>query len=70
MNFNAKDAKAIRRGTQRPCSATFAQNFATFALKFNDSLRLKLVLTQALKRRATFKRPLRGRELGAIGSTQ
>ena len=46
MNFNAKDAKAIRRGTQRPCSATFAQNFATFAVKFNDSLRLKLDLTR------------------------
>jgi hypothetical protein len=50
MNFNAKDAKAIRKGTQRRLpSATFAQNFATFAFKFNDSLRLKLVLTQALQ---------------------
>src|SRR5260370_23529436 len=48
MNFNAKDAKAIRKGTQRrPSSATFAQNFAAFAFKFNDSLRLKFVLTQA-----------------------
>jgi hypothetical protein len=44
----SKDAKAIRKGTQRrPSSATFAQNFATFAFKFNDSLRLKFVLTQA-----------------------
>jgi hypothetical protein len=43
MNFNAKGAKGIRKGTQRrPCSATFAQNFATFAVKFNDSLHLKL----------------------------
>jgi len=51
MNFNAKDAKAIRKGTQsRPSSATFAQNFATFAFKFNDSLRLKLVLTHTLQR--------------------
>jgi hypothetical protein len=35
MNFNAKDAKGIRKGTQRkPSSATFAQDFAIFALKF------------------------------------
>lgn len=35
LNSNAKDAKGIRKGTQRkPSSATFAQDFATFALKF------------------------------------
>jgi len=39
INFNAKDAKGIRKGTQRrPCSATFAQNFATFAVEFDDSV--------------------------------
>jgi hypothetical protein len=37
MNFNAKDAKRIRKGAQRKLSsATFAQDFATFAVKFND----------------------------------
>jgi hypothetical protein len=46
VNFNAKDAKGIRKGAQRKLSsATFAQNFATFAVEFHDSLRLKLVLT-------------------------
>src|SRR2546428_12997671 len=48
MTLNANDAKAMRKGTHRkPSSATFAQNFANFAFKFNDSLRLKFVLTQA-----------------------
>jgi hypothetical protein len=55
VNFNAKDAKGIRKGAQRKLSsATFAQNFATLAVKFNDSLRLKLVLTQPLNRSAIF----------------
>jgi hypothetical protein len=35
MNFDAKNAKGIRKGAQRKLSsATFAENFATFAFKF------------------------------------
>ena len=37
VNFNAKDAKGIRKGEQRRLSsATFAQNSATFAFQFAD----------------------------------
>jgi hypothetical protein len=50
VNFNAKNAKGIRKGAQRKLSS------ATFAVKFNDSLGLKLVLTQSLQgREARFK---------------
>jgi len=34
QDFNAKDAKRIRKGTQRrPSFATFAENFAAFAFQ-------------------------------------
>jgi hypothetical protein len=51
VNFNAKDTKGIRKGAQRKLY------FATFAAKFNDSLSLKLVLTQPLNRWAIIKCP-------------
>jgi hypothetical protein len=38
VNFNAKDAKGIRKGAQRRLSsATLAQNFATLAFQFGSS---------------------------------
>jgi hypothetical protein len=38
VNFNAKDAKGIRKGAQsRLSSATFAQNFAASAFQFTGS---------------------------------
>jgi len=44
MNFNAKDAKECAKEREgRSCSANFARTFATYAVKFIDSLRLKLV---------------------------
>jgi hypothetical protein len=39
VNFNAKDARGIRKGAQRRLSsAIFAQNFATFPFQFGSSL--------------------------------
>jgi hypothetical protein len=49
LNFSAKDARGIRKGARRRLSsATFAQNFATFAFQFTGSSPLPCVLDPVL----------------------